>query len=130
MKVFVEGERDTFEVDDAGRGYHRTLLELRVWHASSDTMEEDLRTFLVADAGVAAALGARLVWGARPQDEDLPCAVLFRITGSRDYHMAGGSGLIESIVQIDVWAATWLAAKQAARAVAEALKPLAGTSPN
>lgn len=124
MKVFIEQERDDNEADDAGRLYFRTMVEVRVWHGDVSTMEEDLRALLIADPWVAASLGERVVWGARPQGEEYPCAVLHRITGTPDYHMQGGSGLVASLVQIDVWAETWLASKQAARTVKDVLARL------
>lgn len=84
-------------------------------------MEEALLTHLAADAGVLALVADRIVWAARPQGEALPCIVMHRITGDRDYHQLGRSGLVESIVQVDCWADTWLAAKGVARAVITAL---------
>lgn len=87
-------------------------------------MEEDLRTFLLGGAAVSAIVGERLAWGARPQGELLPCGTLHRITGGRDYHMRGRSGLVDSLVQIDCWAGTWLAAKELARAVVARLDGL------
>lgn len=84
-------------------------------------MEEALLALLAADAGVAALLADRIAWGARPTGEQLPCVVLFRITGVRDYHLQGRSGLVDSLVQVDCWAGTWLAAKSVARAIVDAL---------
>lgn len=83
-----------------------------------------MRTHLAADAEVLALVADRIVWGSRPQGETLPCVVLHRITGARDYHLMGRSGLVESLVQIDCWAETWLAAKGVARAVGSALDSL------
>jgi hypothetical protein len=87
-------------------------------------MEETLRSVLVADAGLSALVGERIIWGARPQGELLPCLVLHRVTGARDYHMTGRSGLVDSLVQADCWAETWLAAKDVSRALLEALDGL------
>lgn len=84
-------------------------------------MEEALRTYLVADAGLSALVGERIIWNARPQGEALPCIVLQRITGSRDYHLMGRSGLVDSLVQADCWGSTWLSTKGVARALVEAL---------
>jgi len=90
-------------------------------------MEEALRTHLASDAGVSSLVSDRIVWSSRPQGEALPCIVLHRITGARDYHLMGRSGLVESLVQIDCWAATWLAAKGVGRAVVDALDSLVTT---
>lgn len=84
-------------------------------------MEEALRTLLIADAGVSALVGERIIWAARPQGETLPCVVMHRITGNRDYHLLGRSGLVDSLVQADCWGETWLAAKSVARALMTAL---------
>lgn len=88
-------------------------------------MEEQLLQHLAGDAAVTALVADRIVWNARPQGEALPCIVLHRITGGRDYAMAGRTGLVESVVQIDCWGERWLSAKQVARAVVASLDGLA-----
>jgi len=96
-------------------------------------MEEQLLAFLGADAGVVAIQDDRISWAARPQAALLPLTVLHRITGARDDHMLGRSGLVESLVQIDCWGRTWLEAKQLARAhvaALDGLKPRHSSGPS
>lgn len=90
-------------------------------------MEEALRTALAGDGTVAALAGTRIHWSERPQGSVLPTIVLHRIAGGRDYHGAGASGLVRSLVQVDCWAATYTDAKALARATAAAVSGLAST---
>lgn len=76
-------------------------------------LEEDLRTLILAGQGVP----PRVHWLKRSQAGELPAITLQRITGLPDYHMQGPSGLTESRVQADVWAAGYGDAKFAARAL-------------
>ncbi|HAF38069.1 MAG TPA: hypothetical protein DCG72_03710 [Gammaproteobacteria bacterium] len=85
-------------------------------------MEEALVTLLLSDAALVALTGTRINWGRRPQDNStVPAIALHRITGTRDYTMAGPSGLVESRVQADVYAGTYSAAKLTARALISAI---------
>lgn len=80
-------------------------------------MEEALVAKLLALTGITALVGQRITWARRAQGGALPAIVLHRIDGNRDYHLGGASGLIASRVQVDCWAASFGAAKLAARAV-------------
>lgn len=84
-------------------------------------MEEALRTLLKADAGVIAAVGTKVEWGAQPQGTAAPYITLHRIGGARSKHLTGPDGMIESRVQVDCWGANYGAAKVAARAAIECL---------
>ena len=84
-------------------------------------MDEALRGYLVADAGISALVGDRIAWALRPRSDALPSIALHLISGVRDYHMEGASGLVESRVQVDCWATTILAALTIARAVNAAI---------
>jgi hypothetical protein len=84
-------------------------------------MEGALIAKLLASAGVTALVSTRINWSRRPQGSALPCIVLTRIDGSPDVHHAGRSGLVQSRVQVDCWAATYGAAKAIARAVEDAV---------
>jgi hypothetical protein len=90
-------------------------------------MEEALLAFLLADAGVVAAVavnkrGAPCVsWSWREQGSPVPAITLIKVDGARDPLLAGGnSGFVDSHVQVDCWGAYQLDAKQAARAVVAA----------
>lgn len=80
-------------------------------------MEEALVAWLLADGPLAAIVAARINWNERPQGKALPAVVLQRITGIRDYHMQGPSGLVRSLVQIDCWGKTFEEVIAASRAV-------------
>jgi len=80
-------------------------------------MEEALIAFILADTGVQAAVGNRVYWVQRPQASEVPAIVLTRISGDRDYHTQGPSGLVSSRVQADVYGKTYAAAKTAGRAL-------------
>lgn len=84
-------------------------------------MEESLRTLLLGTAGVTAIAGTRIDWGISPQGAALPRLVLTEVGAQADTVHSGPSGLRETRVQIDCWAATFKAAKQLARAVEAAL---------
>jgi hypothetical protein len=84
-------------------------------------MEANLIAKLLATAGVTALVSTRINWSRRPQGSALPAIVLHRIDGAPDYHHAGASGLVQSRVQVDCWAASYGAAKAIARAVETAV---------
>ncbi len=84
-------------------------------------MEEALVAYLLADTGLSALVGNRVHWVQRPQGGALPCVVLRKISGSRDYHYKVPSGFVDARVQIDCMGLSYLASKQVARAVRDAL---------
>lgn len=94
-------------------------------------MEQALTTYLLASSGLTTLVGTRVHWASRPQGSTLPAVILTRISGVRDYTLAGASGYVESRVQIDCWARTYGAAKTTAQAVRNALHALlpAGSPP-
>lgn len=70
-------------------------------------------------------------WGRAPEGTspaDGAYLVLNRISGIRDYTMAGGSGYVESRVQIDAYAEEWPDARAASAAVITALSAHRGTT--
>jgi hypothetical protein len=81
-------------------------------------MEEALRALLAASSGVTAHVTAgRINWGAHRQGAGGPYIVLTVISGNEGLTMQGPDGLTAFRVQADVYAATYGAAKAAARAV-------------
>lgn len=78
-------------------------------------MEEAITQLL---SGVA---GGRRFWVRAPQSAQRPFIVLNRVSGVRDYHFRGPSGFVQSRVQADVYADSYTAAKNTARAVRNAL---------
>jgi hypothetical protein len=85
-------------------------------------MEEDLVAKLLADEGLAALVGARIYWLDRPQADALPSITLQVISPGRTYTYAGATGLNGPRVQVDCWGASYLSAKQIARALVAAIE--------
>lgn len=87
-------------------------------------MEDALRTFLLADPGLSALIATRVVWLRRPQGSALPSITLQIVSGDHEYTMAGREGLVGSLVQMDIWAATYASMKDVERALIAALDNL------
>lgn len=85
-------------------------------------MQEALTTILSSVAG------GRRYWVRVPQSLSIrPYIVLNRVSGNRDYHMAGASGYVQSRVQVDVYAETYSSAQTTVRAVRDAVSGLTTT---
>ena len=81
-------------------------------------MEESLLALFRNDPAVNSILGSRIDWVRRPQEDTVfPAATMHRTGGNRQYHTIAPDGLVETGVQIDVWAEKYSSAKLAARAV-------------
>ena len=91
-------------------------------------MEEALRTFLLASAGLTALVGQRVHWVRSPQGSASPRVVLYGISGVRDMRMDGPTGLVASRVQVDCLGASYGSAKAVARAVEARLSGYSGTA--
>lgn len=89
-------------------------------------MEEALRSLIAANPGVSAKVASRIYWGLAPQKVTGDYIRMSVISGPRDYHMQGDSGLVAKRVQCDCWASTALAAKQIARALVAAVTGYSG----
>ena len=72
--------------------------------------KEDIRTalrgFLLTDATIASIVATRIYPRVLPQGERRPSLVYNRISMLGDHHMQGPSGLFQTRMQIDAWAAT------------------------
>jgi len=90
-------------------------------------MIEDLRTLLLGNAGVAAAVGTRVTWGERPQGSLLPAVVLYLGGGAKAYTLGGEGGPFAARVQVNCLGETYLAGMNTFRAVAAALSGYSGT---
>lgn len=81
-------------------------------------MEGSLTTLLLSDTGITALAGQNVYWNTAPQSAMTGSwIVMNRITGLRDNHMTGPSGLVSSVVQLDCLANTYGGAKRLSRAV-------------
>jgi len=90
-------------------------------------MESALVAHLLGSAGLVALVGTRINWVRAPQGSISPRIVLYRVSGVRDMHMQGPSGLVSSRVQVDCLGLTYDSAKCVARAVEERLSGFSGT---
>ena len=77
---------------------------------------EALLTNLLASLG-----GGKRYWLIVPQGTKPPYAIMQRITGIRDKHFQGASGLVESRVQIDCYDATYAGVAAMARSIVSLL---------
>jgi hypothetical protein len=85
-------------------------------------MIEAVTAILLADAGVTALVGNRVHAMRLPQSVSVwPYINLQQISGVREYHQQGPSGLVEGRLQLDAWGERYLDAKNAAHAAARAL---------
>jgi len=84
----------------------------------------DLRTYLLANAGVAALIGTRMYPDQLPQGATLPAVVYYRISGTYAESLGGVKAAGTCRVQLDAYAATRLAADAVGEAIVAALKLL------
>lgn len=89
-------------------------------------MEESLVAKLLAASGLTALVVDRINWNKIAAPAVAPYVILRRISGGRDYHMGGASGLVETRVQVDCLGSTYASAKAVARAVESALSGFRG----
>lgn len=89
-------------------------------------MEGALRAILSTNEGVVGIVGNAIHWGLAPQSATVPRLVLNLVSGIRDYALSGATGLVESRVQIDCYAANYSGAKFLARAVINAVSAYRG----
>lgn len=82
-----------------------------------------LRARLAAAAPVTALVAQRIYWVDRPQASALPAITLQTISDLRPQHMKGFQDSRSSRCQIDVWAASYAAARDISEAVIAALAP-------
>lgn len=87
-------------------------------------MEEEIRALIQGVPGVPGTVD----WGAMPRGAPLPGVVLNVISDVGAHHQDGPDGLSDARVQVDVYAATYGAAKLAARAIRKALDGYQGGS--
>ena len=90
------------------------------------TIVQSLRTFLLANAAIASALGDRI--GPAPMNEGaaLPYATITRVSTVRAYNHDGQDRLVKTRVQIDAWATTVIAAEAIAELIRMRISGYAG----
>lgn len=90
-------------------------------------MQVDLVARLRADATLGAILATHnsrsaIDWGVRPDTANMPCVTLTDVVTDPIYKQDGRDSATQSTVQVDVWAATPLAAIQAVNRVIEIME--------
>lgn len=93
---------------------------------SVDTIEKAIRSILVNDSTVK-AITTRCYPAKIPQDPTYPLILYYKVTGMRDHHLQGPSGLAHPRFQVEAWAITYDAAKALANAIRGALDGYTGT---
>lgn len=84
----------------------------------------DLRTYLLANAGVKALIAARMYPSALPQQPTLPAVVYQQISGTHCQSLGGVLTAGSRRIQLDAYAATRLAADGLMAAIVAALRLL------
>lgn len=90
-------------------------------------IEKDLKTYLLAQAGVSALVGTRVYASHLPQQPTLPAITFNRITGQRELMHSGRSGLAHPQFQVDCWADDYTEVKQLAEQVRLVLEGYGGS---
>ena len=90
-------------------------------------MKAELRTFLLANAGVSALVGTRAYSAPAPPTAVLPYLTIQQISGTPDHNLVAASGVMRRRYQIDAWASTSAGAIALAAAVRAAVDAYAGS---
>jgi len=90
------------------------------------SFEADFRTLILRPA-VAALVVDRVIWEELPGATVRPCVCLWYITGEGLYSMDGPVGLASCMIQIDVWAVDFPAARAVRDAIEDAIDAYRGT---
>ena len=88
-------------------------------------IESSIRSILVNDATVK-AITTRCYPVTIPQSPTYPLILYTRISGVRDHHLQGPSGIVRTRMQIEAWAETYSGAKTLAAAIRGALDGYTG----
>jgi len=78
------------------------------------TMETDLKSFVTGGSALAAQIGTRMYPLQLPQEPTLPALTYFQVDDPPEYAHEGQAGIHHPRWQFDVWASTYLKAKQVA----------------
>jgi hypothetical protein len=91
------------------------------------TVEEALRTYLVAIPAITGLIGTRMYPIALPAAVTLPAVSYFKVSEPGDYTHQGASHLSEVRIQFSIWAATYVNAQLVLGHLLTALEGYAGT---
>ena len=91
--------------------------------------EKAVLNLLLADAGVAALVNARIYMGITEEGTDYPCVTIERISGQRvvrSQMAASDPGIVDARLQVTAWGSSYESVKTVADAVRIALERYAG----
>jgi Protein of unknown function (DUF3168) len=81
-----------------------------------------IRSRLINDVALSAAVGTRIDWGERKQGATLPAIVLTTVSDPRPANLKDYEAVRSTLIQVDVFALTFASALVISRAVISALK--------
>ena len=87
------------------------------------SIEAALKKIMTDDADINALVGSKIFPIYVPQGKSLPAITYQEISGVRDSHMKGASGLVQARFQINCWCRTYKAARELADYIRIALAP-------
>lgn len=93
----------------------------------ADSFEEDFRNAVIGFPSIAALIGDRFFWSDIPQGAERPFISCWNVTFGQGYTMAGPDGLIDVMLQLDVWGMSHGDAVDVARVVMDRFDGLQGT---
>ncbi len=85
--------------------------------------QQAYRARLLAASPLAAQVFERIYWGERPQGSSLPAVTLMLVGDARNQHLKGFDSIQPARVQVDVWGATYAAARGVISLVLDAIVP-------
>jgi hypothetical protein len=91
-------------------------------------VEKGIIAKLLATSGVTSLCSDRIYPGSVPQADPLPAVVVNKISGAPLYTDDGQAGLQSDRVQVDAWAASFLASKTISDAFKAALSGFSGSA--
>lgn len=94
------------------------------------TILGDIRTYLLADSGIAALVGTRVRPRQMAQGETMPAIRLNIVSGESDEHLGGESTISHPRVQIDAYGATPTAADELSDLIRIRLRGWRGAASN
>lgn len=90
-------------------------------------IEDDLRTEVLADAGISALIGTRYYPGVLPQKPTYPAVVAQVVSNVDEPTLDGVANIVRARVQINAWAETYASARSVVDSVRALLDGTTGT---
>lgn len=78
------------------------------------TFEAGLYTHLTGVSALTALVSTRIYPGSAPTSAEMPYITYAVVSGNHEHHMTAASGLVNHLIQFDVWASSYLTLAPAA----------------